>query len=64
MGTKQALILAAAIIVAGIAHGIATQVQPQMIVGCQFNSSPTTLGDGNFSPLQCDSSGNLKTKAQ
>jgi hypothetical protein len=30
-----------------------------LLVGGQFNTTPTTIGTGNFSPLQLDSAGNL-----
>ena len=33
----------------------------ELIVGGQFNTSPTTISSGNVSPLQLDSSGNLLT---
>lgn len=31
----------------------------EMLTGCQFNTTPTTITSGNISPKQCDSSGNL-----
>lgn len=64
MKTIHVCILAAAIIMAGAVIGYAGQNAPAQVNGCQFNSTPLTLSDGQVSPFQCDSTGNLKTKAQ
>src|SRR6185369_1856617 len=30
----------------------------ELLTGCQFNTSPTTITTGNMSPMQCDNAGN------
>jgi hypothetical protein len=36
----------------------------EVVVGAQFNTSPTTITSGNVSPLQVDNAGNLKVNIQ
>jgi hypothetical protein len=31
----------------------------ELLTGCQFNTSPTTITSGNISPVQCDNSGSV-----
>jgi hypothetical protein len=47
-----------------IGYAFATVQAPNTLAGCQYNATPPTLTDGQLVTLQCDSSGNLKTKAQ
>lgn len=60
MRTSHVLILAASIILAGIAVGIAQVSTPAAVNGCVYNSSPPSLTDRQTVPFSCDSTGKLR----
>lgn len=65
MTYKLALGLTWVAIGAGIVgYAFATVQAPNTLAGCQYNTTPPTLTDGQLVTLQCDVNGNLKTKAQ
>lgn len=60
MRTSHVLILAASIILAGVAIGVAQVSTPAAVNGCVYNSSPPTLTDKQTAPFSCDSTGKLR----
>ena len=60
MRTLHVLILAAAIIAAGAAVGIAQQTAPANINGCIYLATPPTLTDKQAYSFTCDSTGKLR----
>jgi len=60
MTNTQALIIAAGIILAGIAIGVAQQINPESVTGCVFFTTPPTLANGQRGVLTCDSAGKLR----
>lgn len=60
MRTSHVLILAASIIIAGIAVGIAQVSTPAAVNGCVYNASPPALTDRQTAPFSCDSTGKLR----
>ena len=60
MTNTQALIIAAGIVLAGIAIGIAQPLSPSNIPGCVFFSAPGTLTNNQSTVLTCDSTGKLR----
>lgn len=60
MRTSHVLILAASIILAGVAIGIAQVSTPAAVNGCVYNVTPPTLTDRQTAPFSCDSTGKLR----
>lgn len=60
MRTSHVLILAAAIIIVGIAIGFAQVTAPAAVNGCVYYSTPPTLTNGQTYPFTCDSGGKLR----
>jgi hypothetical protein len=62
MTDRQALIIAASIILAGMAVGITQPTSPAAVNGCVAHSiAPSTIpADGQVLALTCDSTGKLR----